>query len=208
VSNVFFDINNADITLSGPLPVILTGFAATTRDTTTLLHWATAQELHNAGFEVQLQGPHNPEFRKVAFIASRGITSQNQTYELALPDLAPGSWYVRLQQLDEADSGAGGSFSAVQSFVIESQPMRASLWHNPLVSGTGTASVYLPDAGTVQITLYDLLERPVCTLPTVQAAAGLTDVPLLLPALAAGLYAWRLTAGRWPSVQGRELLLP
>ncbi|AHJ98476.1 hypothetical protein Hsw_2881 [Hymenobacter swuensis DY53] len=206
VNNVFFDINNADITLSGPLPVTLTRFAATARGTTALLRWATAQELHNAGFEVQLQGPHDPEFRKVAFVAGRGTTSQSQTYELELPNLAPGPWYVRLQQLDEADSGANGSFSAVQSFVIEPQPMRVSFWPNPLVAGTGTASVYLPDAGPVQITLYDLLGRPVCTLPTVQAAAGLTDIPLPLPALPDGLYAWRLTAGRRPPMQGRVML--
>ncbi|RSK48872.1 reprolysin-like metallopeptidase [Hymenobacter rigui] len=206
VGNIFFDINNADITLSGPLPVTLTRFTAAAEGTTALLHWTTAQEVHNAGFEVQLQGPDDQEFRKVAFVAGQGSTTQSQSYALRVPDLGAGRWYVRLHQLDEG--GQTGSFSSVQSVLIRVPAVAASIWPNPLPAGQGTITVELPTAGTAQVTLYDVLGRPVATQPPLALAAGKTDVPLTLPAVPAGLYMWQLTVDGRPATQGRVLLRP
>ncbi|RSK31695.1 reprolysin-like metallopeptidase [Hymenobacter metallilatus] len=206
VNNIFFDINNADITLSGPLPVTLTRFTASAEGSVALLQWATAQEIRNAGFEVQAQGPDEQEFRAVAFIAGQGSTQHSHSYQLRLPGLGVGRWYLRLRQVEEG--GQTGSYSSVQSVLIQRPASRASIWPNPLPPGQGTLTVQLPAAGAGQVTLYDMVGRRAATLPALPLAAGTTDVPLVLPALPAGLYTWRLTVDGRPAAQGRVQLQP
>ncbi len=80
---------------AGPLPVVLTAFAAQRQATGVHLRWATASEQQNARFEVQ----RNADGRAIATLPGGGTTFQPTSYTLldaaALPAL-----YYRLRQVD------------------------------------------------------------------------------------------------------------
>jgi hypothetical protein len=209
VGQVFFDINNANITLAGPLPVTLTSFEATAHNGTIETRWTTAQELRNAGFEVQAQGPGETGFRTRAFVAGQGTSSTPHAYQHTLRSLAPGRWHLRLHQLDQSTAAAPeGSYTAVRTVQLQAGAAAVQVWPNPAPTGrTATASIYLPAGGPAQLELYDLLGRRVLSLPLVLAAGG-TEVPLPLRGVPAGLYVWQLTAAGHARLQGRLELLP
>ncbi|WP_460557574.1 reprolysin-like metallopeptidase [Hymenobacter daeguensis] len=195
----FFDINDAAISLVGPLPVELTQFDAAVQGTTIQLKWATAQELHNAGFEVQARGPGEAAFKTVAFVKGHGSSSEAHAYAHALPGVVPGQWYLRLRQLDDdaTPDAAKAAYSPVRAVVVAPEPVAVQLWPNPAPASGATASVYLPAGGEIHLQVHDLLGRVVRELAPAPLAAGLTELPVPLQGLSAGTYFWQLrTPGR------------
>ena len=85
--------------MSTPLPVTLTHFTATPKGSTTHLHWSTATELNNDGFEVQ-RSADGRRWEKLGWVAGQGTTQQRQDYTFV--DEAPlaGQGYYRLRQVD------------------------------------------------------------------------------------------------------------
>ena len=77
------------------LPVELTSFNAVASSTDIQLSWTTASELNNAGFAVELSNGAN--FEQVMFVEGFGTTNTAQTYEATIPNVAPGSYSIRLK---------------------------------------------------------------------------------------------------------------
>ena len=82
------------------LPVELIRFGARSDGADVLLDWATASELNNAGFEIQLQPSGASAFRPVLFVDGHGTTDIEQTYRARLPAMDPGTYTFRLKQID------------------------------------------------------------------------------------------------------------
>ena len=185
INNVFFAVNNANITLAGtPLPVELAAFSADARGPAAHLAWTTASERNNAGFEVEASGDGHA-FRRLGWIAGHGSSSEAHSYQFddATLGTAPGPLvYYRLRQLD-ADGTA--TFSPVRPVAVPAdRPTQLQLWPNP---AHGTVAVGgVPPGQLVQ--LLDLTGRVLLSaVPPAQGPAQLT-----LPAgLAPGVYVVR-----------------
>ncbi len=86
-----------------PLPITLLSFKGEHHADKNVLHWSTATELNNQGFELQYSADGN-NFNKLAFINSKAINGNRSTilsYEFAdARPLSGNSWY-RLKQVDK-----------------------------------------------------------------------------------------------------------
>lgn len=106
-------------TVPVPLPVSLTRFGAVQQGTGVALSWATATELHNAGFEVQ-RSANGEAFTTLAQVAGAGTTQAGHTYSYF--DVAPlrTTSYYRLKQLDLDGTATYGPVATVQAAAVAS----------------------------------------------------------------------------------------
>ena len=182
LNNVFFAVNNTNITLAGtPLPVELAAFTAAARGPVAHLAWTTAFEKNNAGFEVEASADGRA-YHRLGWVAGQGSSSAAHTYQFDDGTLGTASGplvYYRLRQLD---TDGTATFSPVRTVAVPAGlSARLQLWPNP---AHGTVSVGgLPPGQAVQ--LLDLTGRVL--LSAVLPAAGPLQLPL--PAgLAPGVY--------------------
>ena len=183
LNNVFFAINNANITLTGTLPVELTAFTAEAHGTTAHLDWHTASEKNNAGFAVEASA-NGTTFRRLGWVAGQGSSTTPRSYQFDDAALAtyPGpTVYYRLRQLD---NNGPESFSPVRAVpVTAGTGARLQVWPNP---AAGTVTVAGLAAGQ-QLQVLDLAGR--VRLMATQAGGG--PLQLALAGLAPGLYVVR-----------------
>ena len=99
-----------ELTHDNPLPVELTSFTASTEGRQIELHWATATEVNNYGFEVertatqpspmQGEGTGGRQWSVVAFVPGHGTTSALQLYKYNDAVQSAGTFQYRLEQID------------------------------------------------------------------------------------------------------------
>jgi hypothetical protein len=184
VNNVFFAINNANITLAGPLPVELTTFTAEAQGSAALLQWTTASEKNNTGFAVEASGD-GTTFRQVAWVAGKGTSTSAAQYQFtdgALLTYAGPTVYYRLRQID---TDGTESFSPVRPVAVPAGLVaRLQVWPNPARGAVSVGGIAPGQA----VQLIDLTGRVL--LSTVLPADG--PLQLQLPSgLAPGLYVVR-----------------
>ncbi|UOG75705.1 hypothetical protein MTX78_03705 [Hymenobacter tibetensis] len=165
-----------------PLPVELTRFEAhrPAGQPRVQLHWNTASEKNNAGFEVQRQDEGQTSFRRVGFVAGRGTSSSPTDYAFQDPNDFRGLSYYRLRQLDQDGTE---SFSPVRvvSGLAGGAAFSLSAYPNPVATQstlTLEATGLLPTG--LQLTLYAADGRQVRHLswPAGQAQQTLSaDLP-------------------------------
>lgn len=87
------------VNISAPLPIELLSFTGYNRDNLNYLHWSTATESQNDKFEIEksIDGIH---FMKIGEVAGQGNSSAVHDYSLTDFQVAPGSSYYRLHQID------------------------------------------------------------------------------------------------------------
>ncbi len=101
---------------SGFLPVELTDFRVDALDQKARLHWVTASELNNSGFEVQRQTAQSGTFSPIAWVPAEGNGASRMEYVFI--DNAPPKGepvYYRLRQLDYDGSEA---YSEIRSLTL------------------------------------------------------------------------------------------
>lgn len=126
--NIFFDISNQDFTISSTLPVSLLTFEARVKDKNdVLLTWKTAMEINNAGFDVEIS-QNGQQFTKLGFVASLGNSSSIQQYQYLASDLANGTYFFRLKQVD---IDGKFTYSKVLQIVIKDVQQAAIIYPNP-----------------------------------------------------------------------------
>lgn len=101
-------------TVPVPLPVSLIRFNAVRQGPEVAVSWATATELHNAGFEVQ-RSADGVTFSTLASVAGAGTTQAGRSYTYL--DAAPlrATAYYRLKQVDLDGTATFGPVVAVQA---------------------------------------------------------------------------------------------
>ncbi|RZL13460.1 MAG: T9SS type A sorting domain-containing protein, partial [Hymenobacter sp.] len=187
-----------------PLPMVLTSFTAVAEGPQAAhLRWATASELHSDHVDVE-RSRDGVVFERIGRVAAAGTTLAAHTYAfvdaLAATPVG-GTVYYRLRQVDSDNSATYSPVQAV-SFAASGSPALV-FYPNPTRTATTLDLQALATGAGGQLTLYDVLGRPVRTLalPPTDALFPLSD----LQALPAGVYQVQVQRGG-QRVSGRLLL--
>ncbi|MCP2043020.1 T9SS type A sorting domain-containing protein [Pontibacter sp. HSC-36F09] len=138
-----------------PLPVELMFFKAQAQTKGVNLTWATASELENKGFEVQVSN-NARDFKAIGFVESKvGTTSHTQHYNFLDTKAVSGTRYYRLKQIDFDGTT---SFSPIRAVALNADNATVSAYPNPfddavIVTLNGT------EARNVQVVLMDAMGK-------------------------------------------------
>jgi hypothetical protein len=169
------------------------------------LHWKTATELNNSGFEVQRRSENrgaSAEWQVLGFVRGAGTTTEAQSYSF-LDNSAVGKVQYRLKQIDfdgqfeysniiEVDAGAPKQFALEQNYP------------NPFNPST-TIRYQLPVASEVKLEVYDVLGKKIATLVNERQSAGSYQVVWNASGLSSGTYFYRLQAGTF--VETKKMIM-
>lgn len=141
------------------LPIELLSFTITpVNNQYFVLDWKTASEINNAGFYIQRSRDNNT-FENIGWISGHGTTTAQQSYSFTDRDVEVNTtYYYRLQQMDiDHTISYSNTLSGIligNSFnILSIQPNPTNI--NPLVN------LYMPNDGTLQTTILDILGREV-----------------------------------------------
>ena len=188
------------------LPVELTAFEAQLDGDAVLLHWQTASETNNAGFEVQHQNRNNESpWTVLDWVEGHGTTEHAQAYHYRVDDLTPGRHVFRLKQIDfdgtfEYHPEVAVIVEMVERFVVE------SVYPNPF-NPAAEFGFAVQRAQRVEVGLYDVLGREVGVLYGGWVEAGqLQRVRIDGSALPSGQYLVRVMGKTFVKTQMVTLL--
>lgn len=136
------------------------------------LIWQTAQEINNAGFEVE-QSKNGSAFSKIAFVAGAGTSSRPQQYRFAVVLQSNEISFFRLKQMD-----ADGSFrfSKVVQFKPDCESNTLKLIPNPAQNKVVVQGLDLTVSHTIEI--FDGSGNKVWqSLKTKTATIDITNLP-------------------------------
>ena len=108
IDSLIWDYNDdhslglVQLTHNNPLPVELTSFTASVQGRNIELHWATATEINNYGFEVERESMSNGQstinnWEEVAFVVGKGTTNAPQLYNYSDAVQSAGKFQYRLE---------------------------------------------------------------------------------------------------------------
>lgn len=95
----FSDFALASDSIINPLPVELTSFFCEVSGRNVILHWQTAWELNNSGFEIERKGI-NLVWEKIGFTEGKGNSNIPEIYTFRDENLNHGKYNYRLKQMD------------------------------------------------------------------------------------------------------------
>lgn len=178
------------------IPVELAWFEAQTDAGRVVLHWQTASETSNAGFDVQHRSSADDTWQRLAFLESKaagGTTAEPQSYRYRTDELDPGTHRFRLRQVD-----LDGSATLTDPITVELQlenPLHVDAPAPNPVSNRAVLSFGVQTRAEVQVTLYNVLGQQVGILYEGTPSAGeKKTVPINAQALSSGTYILRLQA--------------
>ena len=177
-------------TFTAAMPVALTAFGATVERARVRLHWQTARELNNTGFEVQ-RSADGQRYEKLTFVPGHGTTATAQTYRYEDVPPASGHYYYRLRQID---TDGTVDYSPVVTARLASTVNPPLLSPNP-TSGDAQLDLTFPTPTPLQLDLYNAAGQSLQTVHY-DLAAGRHRLPLALGHLVPGVYTLAVTQGR------------
>lgn len=192
--NLISPYMGADENPENTLPVELMSFSVAQLPDGYLVSWSTATEHINAGFYVETS-PDRKIWTAEGFVEGAGTTSEPHDYKFTL-SLRTGAFYLRLRQVDLDGNEQIHSFSQPLS-VREELPeifTVSDAYPNPFNPATAVL-VSLPEKGSVELAVFDLLGREVLSQTHPDLPAGKTQLNLDFSSQASGLYFIRIRFG-------------
>lgn len=187
------------------MPVELTSFSAKASVGKVNLHWTTATEINNSGFEIERSFDGNTFF-SVGFVKGNGTTTEPRSYSFTddIEFNATQSLYYRLKQVDYNGSL---NYSEIVSVVIE-MPIEYALGQNyPNPFNPSTKLKYsVPQNGIVTIKVYDLTGQEVATLLNEVKEPGNYELDFNAAGLSSGVYFYKMIADNFTQVKKMSIL--
>ncbi len=146
------------------LPVELSAFQARLQaDQTALLHWQTATEHNNAGFDIE-RSADGKNWEKIGFVSGHGNSQEQRAYQFIDPRPVPGTNFYRLVQMD-ADGSA--TYSDIRSVVLaDGGKPGFRMFPNPVTQGQLTLQLSEEPDENASVSIFSdagnlLLQQPV-----------------------------------------------
>jgi len=187
------------------LPVELTSFTSNVIGNKVELHWRTATEVNNYGFEVQrsVVGGQQSAWTSLGFVRGNGNCNSTKNYSFTDQPASGKEFKYRLKQID-----IDGSFE--YSFEITAKLENVSAYKldqnypNPFNPYT-KISYTVPQRAYVHLRVYDMLAKEVVELVNTMQESGRYEVTFDGTNLPSGAYFYKLEAGNY--VEVKKLLL-
>lgn len=184
-----------------PLPVQLTSFSATVTGSAVSLHWQTATEVSNYGFEIEKAVIGNEasdsgsvrDFHKIGFVEGNGNSNKVHEYSFTDDNATSGKALYRLKQID---TDGTFSYSNEVEVLFNGIPTAFALdqnYPNPFNPST-TIKFALPFDSKVVIKIYNSLGQEVSLLKNDISVAGNYELQFQPTGLPSGVYFYHLQA--------------
>jgi hypothetical protein len=175
------------------LPVELASFDAVISGDRVELNWATASELNNAGFELQ-RATKQTTFRKIAFVAGAGTTTEPRSYRFSDPNIEANVHYrYRLKQIDF--DGTTSFSEVVEVFTENPSAVELSeIYPNPIAGGRATLRINIANDQEGRVEVFDVRGALVDSKP-LRLAAGENRIMFDTDELAPGAHFVRVHVG-------------
>ncbi len=184
---------------SGPLPVEMTSFTvtATTEKWNAELHWKTASEMNNYGFEIERRTVNSEQptvnsWVKIGFVSGSGTSNAPHEYSYSDANLSSGRYVYRLKQVDQDGSYKYSESNEIEIGLAPRELTLAQNYPNPF-NPTTTIEFTVPEDGHVSLVIYNSLGQLVETLFDGEAKAGYIQKAMFNASrLSSGVYFSRL----------------
>lgn len=194
----------ASFEFSKPLPVELTTFTAMLDDEEGIkIHWVTATELNNYGFNLSRK-IDNSDWQLIKFIKGNGSTNKSNNYNFIDRKTIPGKYSYRLKQID-----IDGSYKYYYSNTLTVQTnLKYSLsqnYPNPFNPET-QINFSIPVNSKVKIEIYNTAGQLINTLLDNVLNAGYHSINWTASKYSSGIYYYKITAGDYTQTKKCILL--
>jgi len=190
------------------LPVEMVSFTATANRMNAELHWSTATEVNNYGFDVERrlinsQSSTVNSWRKIGFAEGNGTSNAAHNYLYTDASVSSGTYAYRLKQIDN-DGTYKYSIEAEITIAVPKVVALNQNYPNPF-NPTTKIEYSLEKATQVSLKIYNLLGIEVATLVNGRQEAGSYTVPFNANtgtlSLSSGVYFYRLETGSFVSTK-------
>jgi hypothetical protein len=190
-------------------PVELITFDGKIENGDVTLHWETATEINNYGFEIERKYKSGNEevftnWDKVGFVAGSGTTTERRNYSFKDENIPERFINYRIKQID-----FDGSFYYSEILELEYSPITEFYllqnFPNPF-NPTTTIKFALPVESKVKINVYNSLGQLVQTLLDKEMESGYHEINFNASQLVSGVYLYQLQAGEYVSVKKMLLI--
>jgi hypothetical protein len=194
---------------SNVLPVELVSFTATANRMDADLHWSTATEVNNYGFDVERrlinsQSSTVNSWTKIGFVEGNGTSNSAHSYSYTDASVSSGTCAYRLKQIDNNGTYKYSSETEITIAVPKVVALNQN-YPNPF-NPTTTITFTLAQDGFTTLKIYDVLGREVTTLVNGEMKSGVMNaVSFNASKLSSGVYFSRLESSG--NVQMKTLML-
>jgi hypothetical protein len=191
----------------GDLPVELTSFTAKQSVSGVELHWSTATEVSNYGFDVErnslLSNNNKIIWEKIGFISGHGNSNSPNNYSFIDSKPLNGKSQYRLKQIDK-----DGAFKYTKTVEVASVILKYNLAQNyPNPFNPNTVIAYsIPASSHVIINVYNLIGQQIKTLVNEYQEAGSYKVNFDARSLSNGIYFYKIQSGNFVEIKKMLLL--
>jgi hypothetical protein len=138
----FYDISNANNSITSSLPVELTLFTARKAGTQVALEWRTAQEVENKGFTVQRSTNNGLYFENIGWLPAATNGRVENVYTFVDQTTKPGNTYY--YRLEQTDLDGSTDLSEMRSVTLDGAAQHLIIAPNPaqdyvLLTATGSS---------------------------------------------------------------------
>lgn len=192
------------VELNNVVPVELVSFSCEVNYPSVKLHWVTATELNNQGFEVERKTSESDQWQKIGSVNGRGTTTTPSEYYFNDENLTSGKYNYRIKQID-----FDGSFEYSEVITADlSTPSAFELGQNyPNPFNPSTRITYsIPKSSFVTLKVYDILGNEIATLVNQTQDAGNYNVSFNAENLSNGIYIYSLNADNFTDVKKMILM--
>jgi hypothetical protein len=186
------------------VPVELTSFTGVQDGNKVTLHWETATELNNHGFEVERAFLNKENWSNIGFVKGNGTSTNPHSYTFTDDNLSAGTYSYRLKQID--DNGTSKYINLAETFNV--QPADYELSQNyPNPFNPSTIIKYsIAEKNQVTIRIYNVLGSEVATLVNEVKPAGSYEVSFNAAGLSSGVYYYTISAGKYTAAKKMILI--
>ena len=192
------------VELDNVVPVELVSFTCEVNNPNIKLHWITASELNNQGFEVERKTSESNIWQTIGNLPGKGTTTNSTDYYFNDDNLAPAVYNYRLKQIDydgsiEYSHVINADLTIPITFTLEQN------YPNPFNPST-SISYSIPNNSFVSLKVYDILGNEVVTLVNKTQAAGNYNISFDASNLSNGVYLYSIKTDNFSDVKKMILM--
>lgn len=178
------------------LPVTMNEFSGSVNGRNVILKWQTAEEINNAGFDVERKTTGGNSWVKLSFIQGNGTSNQPVNYTFEDKNLNSGKYKYRLKQRDYNGNYEYFGLNSPAELVI-GKPVKYELSQNyPNPSNPRSKIKFsVPEESKTSIIVYDILGKTAAVLIDRVVSAGYYSAEFDGTNLSSGIYFYTLVVG-------------